>query len=453
MMMKRVAVYGLGIAGRATALALSERGIGVRVGDDNQSASNEKFAADIDAPFTHVSDAGSLESLFRNVDTLVPAPGISPSHVVIREARARGIAVRSEIDIAYEWEQQRHGGPRTIVAVTGTDGKTTTTMLAAHLLRGGGVRAAEVGNTEVPFIAALNDDVDAFVVECSSFRLEFTRSFRADSSVWLNIAPDHLDWHGSFDAYARAKAKMWSYSRSTDVAIVPAGNTLISEAADASNARKVTFGHSNADYVVRNGALVSPQGELCDVKSLWRSMPHDITNSLAACACVLEKSLVEISTISDSLASFVPAPHRIEFVATVDGVPWYDDSKATSPHAALTAIRSFDRIVLIAGGRNKDLNLSEMATEPSRMAAVIAIGDDAPLIESAFSGVCEVQHAESMSDAVRRARSIARVGDTVLLSPGCTSYDWYSNYGERGRDFQDKVRALNSHEMVGKETV
>lgn len=451
--MKRVAVYGLGIAGRATARALSDRGFGVRVGDDDASDSNEEFAADIDAPFTRAADEPSLEILLRDVDTLVPAPGISPSHAVIRGALARGVSVRSEIDIAYEWEQQRIGGPRRIVAVTGTDGKTTTTMLAAHLLRGGGLRAAEVGNTDVPFIAALNDDVDVFVVECSSFRLEFTELFRADSSAWLNLAPDHLDWHGSFDAYARAKARLWAHARTSDVAVVPFGNTLIADAARSSAARMVTFGHSNADYTTRDGVLVSPRGELCDLGSMWRSMPHDITNALAACACVLEPSLVDVSTIRNSLSSFVSAPHRIQFVAEIDGVSWYDDSKATSPHAALTAIRSFDRIVLIAGGRNKDLNLSEMASEPSRVVSVVAIGDDAPLIESAFSGVCDVHIAVSMEDAVRHARSVAKSGDTVLLSPGCTSYDWYSNYGERGRDFQEKVRALVPRAMTGKENV
>lgn len=449
--MRRVAVYGLGIAGQATARALAERGYGVRVGDDADTSAMHSFADEIDSPFTRVVNDSDLEKFLRGVDTLVPAPGIAPSHKVIRAACEQRLSVRSEIDLAYEWEQQRADGPRPIVGVTGTDGKTTTTMIAASLLRGGGVRTAEVGNTDTPFVAALNDDVDAFVVECSSFRLEFTQKFRASSSVWLNIAPDHLDWHGSFDSYAAAKAKLWAHSLPGDVAVAPVLSPVILDAARASQARVVTFGQSGADYCVSDGVLVSPGGELGRVSRMWRAMPHDITNSLAAVACVLEAGLVDPSTIEESLSSFVPAPHRIEFVTNIDGVDWFDDSKATSPHAALTAIRSFGRVVLIAGGRNKDLDLNEMATEPSRMVAVVAIGDDAHLIEAAFSQVCKVQRATSMTEAVALAQQIARQGDTVLLSPGCTSYDWYANYGERGNDFQTIVRALMSDERAREE--
>jgi UDP-N-acetylmuramoylalanine--D-glutamate ligase len=173
---------------------------------------------------------------------------------------------------------------------------------------------------------------------------------------------------------------------------------------------------------------------------LWRALPHDITNSLAAAALVIESGLSNVGEVATPLHNFESAHHRIELVGEFDGSAWYDDSKATSPHAALTAIRSFERIVLIAGGRNKDLDLAQMATEPKRMVGVVAIGDDAEAIRHAFDGVCPVRQAMSMDEAVALAHGMAEVGSTILLSPGCTSYDWYNNYNERGDDFQDKVR-------------
>lgn len=171
-------------------------------------------------------------------------------------------------------------------------------------------------------------------------------------------------------------------------------------------------------------------------------MPHDIANSLAAVALLDAPGLVVATSPSvvSTLESFEPPHHRIEFVGEFGGSRWFNDSKATSPHAALTAIRAFTRLVLIAGGRNKDLDLSQMATEPERMEAVIAIGDDGALIEDAFRGVCPVVRASSMAEAVATAASVARPGVDVLLSPGCTSYDWYANYGERGNDYMDSVR-------------
>ena len=348
----------------------------------------------------------------------------------------------TEIDVAYEWEQQRPGGPRPILGVTGTDGKTTTTMVAAHLLRSTGRDVAEVGNTDLPFMAALEGAHDAFVVECSSFRLQYTDVFRCDASVWLNLAPDHLDWHGDLGSYVAAKSRLWAHVRGNDVVVAPEGNDIVLGAARSSGGRVVTFGLDRGDYRVESGALVGPHGPLVAIGALWRSMPHDITNSLAAAAIVVESGLAAGGSLAAALGDFAPAHHRIEFVATHGGSDWYDDSKATSPHAALTAIRAFDRLVLIAGGRNKDLDLSQMAGEPARMQGVVAIGDDAPAIESAFAGICPVVRAGSMQQAVAAAAAMATPGVAVVLSPGCTSYDWYRNYNERGEDF---VRCVSEH--------
>lgn len=448
--MQEVAVLGLALTGNAVARALSARGISIRLADNRISDDHKVLAADLDCDLIDMNADGAVDSLLRGVDTLMPAPGVPPSHPAIVAALQQGIAVRTEIDVAYEWEQNRVGGPRPILGVTGTDGKTTTTMIAAHLLRENGYKVEEVGNTDLPFVAAVDSDADVFVVECSSFRLKFTTQFRCNASVWLNFAPDHLDWHPDIADYAAAKEQMWKFATPSDVAVFPVGNEMISKAAQRSNARAVSFGLTSADYVVSEGQLVSPYGALCAVNSLWRSMPHDITNSLAAAALVVESGLVSANALQAALANFESAHHRIEFIGEYRGNAWYDDSKATSPHAALTAIRAFDQLVLIAGGRNKGLDLTQMATEPHRMVGVVAIGDDAALIAKAFEGICPVAIATEMQQAVSQAAELATPDAAVVLSPGCTSYDWYRNYNERGDHFtqcvSDFFKEATSHE-------
>lgn len=440
--MERAAVFGLAVAGSAVARALHRRGVSTTLADDRGDASHGELARELGARLVDMSGVDAIDALLEGVDTLIPAPGVPPRHGVIREALRRGIAVRTEIDVAYEWEVARPGGPRPIVGITGTDGKTTTTTLAGELLRAAGVEAVEVGNTDIPFMAAVDEAVDAFVVECSSFRLQFTPLFRCNSSVWLNFAPDHLDWHGSIGEYAAAKSRLWANVRPDDVAVAPAGDPMILGFAAASGARVVTFGSDDADYRVADGWLAGPRGRICPVADLRRSMPHDVANALAAVAMLDAPGILpcDAPTVADTLARFEPPHHRIELVGSWGGSRWFDDSKATSPHAALTAIRAFDRVVLIAGGRNKDLDLGQMATEPERMVGVVAIGDDAALIEAAFARVCPVVRAGSMSDAVDKAALMVTPGVDVLLSPGCTSYDWYANYGERGDDFTRIVR-------------
>ena len=437
--MKKVAVLGLALTGNAVARALSARGISLCLADNRISDDHKTLATELGCELIDMSNAGAVDLLLRDVDTLMPAPGVPPSHPAIVEALQRRIAVRTEIDVAYEWEQLRAGGPRPILGVTGTDGKTTTTMIAAHLLRENGYKVEEVGNTDLPFVAAVDSDADVFVVECSSFRLKFTTMFRCNASVWLNFAPDHLDWHPDLADYAATKEQLWKFATSSDVAVFPAGNALIETASSRTNARAVSFGLSKADYCVSNDDLMSPFGVLCSVDSLWRSMPHDITNSLAAAALVVESGLVSAGSLQKALSNFESAHHRIEFIGEHNGSAWYDDSKATSPHAALTAIRAFDRLVLIAGGRNKGLDLSQMATEPSRMVGVVAIGDDASLIAEAFDGICPVKIASDMKQAVSEAANLVVPGAAVVLSPGCTSYDWYRNYNERGEHFTQCV--------------
>ena len=433
-------VFGLGVAGLAVANALHERGESVILADDQATKLHKDFARALNCEFIDATDEVAVVSTLKRITRLAPAPGISESHHVMATARQMGLTISSELELAYNIEELRTGGPRPMLGITGTDGKTTTTLMTAAMLHAAGHKSLAVGNTETPLIAALNTDTQVFAVECSSFRLANCENFRTRASVWLNLAPDHLDWHTNMESYTSAKAQMWAHTRAGDVAVAPVDDAQILRVAHESTARTVTFGATHGDYHAQDGRLNSPHGSIMNIADMKRAMPHDITNALAAAAISIESGLVEPSHVARALCEFDNAPHRIEYVETIDGVQWFNDSKATSPHASAVAIKSFQNIVLIAGGRNKGLDLHELANQPQRVKAVVAIGDDALEIEKAFDGVCRVVRGGSMQEAVRLARTLAVSGDVVLLSPACTSYDWYNNYMERGEDFMQCVR-------------
>lgn len=437
-------VHGLAASGEALCAELLRRGWRVLVADDSPGDAARSAAARLGVGLVERPTVDDVESMVQAADMVCPAPGVPEAHPVVVAALAAGRPLRTEIDLAYEWEQERPGGPRPMLAVTGTDGKTTTTLLAAHLAAVAGHRVAAVGNTETPLVAALHQPVDVFVVECSSFRLAWVESFRAEASAWLNLAPDHLNWHRSLDAYVAAKARMWRFRRGTDVAIGFADDPVVMACLREAGGETRTFGTADADYRRDGGSLVGPRGAIAAVDDLPRALPHDVTNALAACALVLESGLANTDDVARGLPDFRHPPHRIEPVGERAGVRWYNDSKATTPHAALTAIRAFDRIVLLAGGRNKGLDLRPLAAEHRRVRAVVGLGEAAEEVTAAFAPHCPTVTAASMPEAVALAERLAEPGDVVLLSPACASFDWYpeGGYPARGDDFRRLVAAL-----------
>ena len=444
--MTRALVYGLAVTGSATVRAMTTRGIEVVAADDTDTVPRRALAAELGVDLRIAPDDAALNDLIASCDIVVPAPGVPERHRAMDAARNHGRRLVNEIELAYEWEQARPGGPRPMLAVTGTDGKTTTTLWAVEMLAAAGCRSVAAGNTDVPLVAAIDLDVDAFVVECTSFRLALTHRFRGNAAAWLNFAPDHLDWHYSMTTYADAKNRIFANQRPDDVAIGSLTDVEVMRRLTTAPARRVTFGAAAADYRVEDGTLVGPHGDLGAVTTLRRRLPHDLTNGLAAAALVLESGLADVSSVAAGLASFVGPPHRIELVGEVDGVAWYNDSKATTPHAAAVALAGFDRVVLIAGGRNKGLDLSPMAAQAERVRTVVAIGEAADVIADAFAGAPgnpTILRASSIPDAVDVAGAAARPGDVVLLSPGCASFDWYPDGGfvARGDHFRDLVTA------------
>ncbi|MGH9166131.1 MAG: UDP-N-acetylmuramoyl-L-alanine--D-glutamate ligase [Acidimicrobiales bacterium] len=424
-------VVGLGVTGRAVTRHLVATGWRVLVVEDAPTATTPDEVTALGATLVPASAAAG-------VDLVVPNPGVRPGHPAVAAALGAGVPVRGEIERAWEL-----AGGRPVVAVTGTNGKTTVCTLVAAMLVASGRPAVAAGNIGLPLIEAVATDVAVVVAEVSSFQLFWTRRFRPSVAVWLNLAEDHLDWHPDMAHYADAKARVWANQGSGDVAVINAEDDGVTRAAATAPAqvRVVGFGLGSGDYHLADGMLRGPDGDICAVADVARSQPHDLANALAAVAAARAAG-ADIAACAGVLAGFTGLPHRVELVARCEGVSWYDDSKATTPASVVAALAGFDSAVLIAGGRNKGLDLRTLRSTAVHLRAVVAIGEAAPAVIAAFAGAVPVETARSMSAAVALARRAARPGDAVLLSPGCASFDWYRSYAERGDDFASCVREM-----------
>lgn len=431
-------VLGLGVTGRAVLRALVAHGDGAVVVDDRPTDAGRQLADELGAELVEAPDATALAGVVRRVDAVIPSPGVPDHHPIFALAAEGRVPILSEFDLAARWDDRPH------VAVTGTNGKTTVTELTRAMLEASGLRAVTVGNTEVPLVAAIEDPtVDVFVVEASSFRLLHSGRYAPAVGTWLNFAPDHLDNHANLAAYTAAKARIWADQRPDQVAIGNADDPVVAAHLARAPAQHITFGLvPEADHRLVGNRLVLADGTtLATTDELHRTFPHDLANALAAAASTIHGGGTAEGARA-ALLAFRGLPHRVSLVGEAGGVRWYDDSKATAPHATRAALRGFDSVVLIAGGRNKGLDLHELTAEVDRVRAVVAIGEAGPDVASAFDGLRPVLAAGSMDDAVAAAASVARAGDAVLLSPACASFDWYRSYAERGDDF---VRAVREH--------
>jgi len=427
---RNVLVGGLGRTNRAVAAALAERGHTVVAFDDEPNDAVRRVADELGIEL--LDSAAELERCLGTVDLVVPTPGLAEHHALFGLAQRRGLPLVSELDLAARWDD------RPVVAITGTNGKTTVVELCADALARSGLKAVTAGNTDVPLVEAIDDaTAEVFVVEASSFRLARVREFSPQVATWLNFAPDHLDVHRDLDSYRSAKSRIWRNLSDDGVCVANALDPVVMGQV-RSDLRTVTFGGCRADWRVVHGELVGPDGPFADVATLWRTLPHDVEAALAVAA-----SATHVGATTDAVAQacreFRGLPHRITPVGEIDGSVYYDDSKATTPHATSAALRGLGAVVLIAGGLNKGVDLAEMTVEASRVAAVVAIGDASAEIVDAFRATHPVETASDMDDAVRRARRLAAGGVPVLLSPGCASFDWYGSYHERGEDFSRAV--------------
>ena len=308
------------------------------------------------------------------------------------------------------------------------------------------MRAAAVGNTEIPFISAIDDSAknEIFVIEASSFALDRTRLFRAEAAAWLNLAPDHLDWHGSFDAYAAAKSKIWKHQGKNDFSIAPYDDQTIRPWMEGVEGQLVTFGLGAGDVHCTESELLAHGESIVAVSDMPLSRPHDRLNACAAAALALSVG-ASAHAIAQVLSDFEGLAHRTEYVGKVRGLRFFNDSKATTPHATIAALTGFHNAVLIVGGRNKGLDLSDLQELAPGLAGVVTIGESSPMLAEVFDGLVPSVAADSMEDAVTQAVRFAKTsGADVVLSPACASFDWYSNYIERGDHFKNVIERLNS---------
>lgn len=449
-----ILVLGLGSSGMAAATYLGEnayRGADVRVAvvDEADTDVLRERADKLRRLGEHV-ELGAREVSGR-FDLVVASPGIPPSDPLMVSARALGVPVISEIELAY----RESSSPW--VAVTGTNGKTTVTSLIAHILGECGIPAEPVGNIGPPAVATATEvgRETVLVAEVSSFQLAFTLEFHPRVAVLLNITPDHLDWHGSMEAYAADKAKVFDNLTADDVAVIDvddAGSAPFAEQVAARGVRVVrvsrTTGHPGGATCIEGfltiDAAEGPQ-PLVATAELGIRGRHNMSNALAA-ASAAHAMGAPLSGIRAGLRSFKPIEHRLEPVEWVRGVEYFNDSKATNPDAVAKALTAFDGrpIVVLLGGHNKGNDFRALAREVAatcRMA--VLFGEARQEFEAAFSGLdVPTRAVPTMMEAIRVAAESAREGDVVLLSPACASFDEFTSYEHRGRVFKARVLEL-----------
>jgi UDP-N-acetylmuramoylalanine--D-glutamate ligase len=436
---ERAVVVGAGVAGIGSARALSAEGARVLV-TEARPETDVSSAAELRASGVEVRSGGHDPSHLEGATLVVVGPGIPPDADVVRWARARRLPVWGEMELGARLARAPY------LAVTGTNGKTTVTAMIEACLRAGGVDALACGNIGLSFPEAAREERDVFVVEVSSFQLAVQESFHPTISVLLNVAPDHLDWHGSFEAYTEAKQRIHALQSGTDVHIGNRDDPLAARISSKATCVVRWFRHGSpeegevgyvGDELVARLDGAQRLGPIDGVRAGYRE------DAAAAAAAALAFG-VDPAAAATALAGFRPGPHRGEVVATVRGVRFVDNSKATNVHAAAAAIDGAGAAVLIAGGRAKGVDLSPLKAHAGRLRGVIAIGESAPGLVDVFEGSVPTSLAGSIEEAVRDAFSAAEPGDTVLLAPACASWDQFTSYADRGDRFAAAARSLRA---------
>jgi len=438
----RVLVIGLRATGAVVAGWLRARGDDVVVveEDPGQPGYADRLAAARGAGVTVLEGAPDWAQLLTSCDLMVPSPGVRPTHAAMLAAGEARVPVRGDLDLAVEAARVP------VVAITGTNGKSTVTALVSAMLERAGLRAPAVGNIGRVALDAVEEDLDVLVVEASSFQLHTaTPAFAPEIAVLLNLAEDHLDWHGSFDAYVADKRRVFAYQPPSGVLVANADDPVVARLAAEASGHVAWFGAGPPGPRAagwRGDELVDAEGAVL-LRAPAASAPHDRAN-LAAAAVSARALRAGPDAIGAAARAFTRLHHRAEPVGKADGVLFVDDSKATNPHAALAAVGGFPSVVLLAGGVSKGVDLGALRSVADRLRAVVAIGDTPEEVESAFAGTVPTRRAASMGEAVRIAAELAAPGDTVLLSPACASFDWYDSYEARGDDFRHEVERLTS---------
>ena len=435
-------VYGLGESGVAATRALTERGERVLVADGSDDERLRATLAARDVP-------GGLEGgpdVLDGIDRMIASPGVSPRNPVLRAAGARGIPIVSEVGLGLELL----GEDARVAAVTGTNGKTTVVDMLHHMLEASSVPHAVAGNSWRTLTGCLEEARTAglLVLEISSFQLHYLQNPGFEVAALLNVRPDHLNWHESFEEYIDDKLRIFDRQRAEDLALASAGDPIGRAAIDTSGAEALVVGEG--DTALRNGRLLLRGSHLADVSELRFAGTHNHENALFAAAAA-QRLGAELGDIREALLGYESRPHRMRVALMRSGVTYVDDSKATNPAAVAAALASLDvPVVLILGGSEKGTDFSEILPGLGVCRAVVCQGEAGPRIAAYLEagGFQDVVHrSPDLKKAVERATEIARPGDVVLLSPGCASFDQFPGYAERGDAF---IEFAGHHRKVGR---
>jgi len=442
---KRVLVVGLARTGIATALFCAQRGACITATETRGEAEIGDAIAKLRAAGVRLELGGHREATFLEQDMIIPSPGVPANMPALTAARAKGVITWSEVELASRFLSGR------VVGITGSNGKTTTASLIAHILETAQFPTLLAGNIGTPLISRVEEssDTSITVVELSSFQLELTQKFRPNISVWLNLTPDHLDRHGSLEAYGLAKARIFANQTELDAAVLNADDpgtppfapqkphvfwfSRTKRVAGGAYLRgdEIVFRRDGNDTVLLHRRDIGLRGE------------HNLENVLAAASAAYLAG-AQPAAVASGVRSFAGVEHRLEFVAEIGGASYYNDSKATNVDATLKAMDAFPgRLLLILGGKDKgsDYTLLREALREKVLVAYV-IGAAAEKIVGQISGVVEIERAETLDRAVQLAAERATAGDTILLAPACASFDQFENYEHRGRVFKQLVRQI-----------
>ncbi len=465
----RAVVAGIGVAGFACADALAQLGAQVVLIDANDTPAMRERAEILDVIGVDVRLGFTAE--LPECDLLVVSPGLPPSHATIEQAFARGVPVWGELELA--WRLRPTESPAPWLVITGTNGKTTTTLMLESILRTAGLRTCSAGNIGMSLVGVvMHDELDVIAIEVGAPQLPFVTTMSPLASCCLNIADDHIDHFGSLDSYIAAKARI--YERTQVAAIYNAEDertrSMVERADVIEGCRAIGFtlgapGPSMVgivDNLLVDRAFVSDRAttaqELATIDDIDPPAPHNVANALAA-AALARAFGVSPAAVRDGLRAFVPAAHRIAQVATVDGVVFVDDSKATNAHAALTSLKAYPSVVWIAGGMAKGQDFDDLVLEVGeRLRGVVLLGVDRARIAGSLerhapevrTAMIDRDDPSAMAEVVATAMSLAEPGDTVLLAPGCASWDMFRDYGHRGDEFAAAVERLAADRMEGR---
>lgn len=442
---KKVLVVGLGKSGLAAALFLRRRGARVTVSDVRSA---EALAKDIPALLEEgiMVEAGGHGLLtFRRQDLIVVSPGVPLDTPELVQVKGFGLPVIGELELAARFLKGKS------VAITGSNGKTTTTALLGEILQEAGLPTLVGGNIGVPVVALIDESTDQSwsVLEVSSFQLETTEQFHPNIAVILNITPDHLDRHGTFENYARAKERIFAAQDEQDHVVLNADNVRAAAAAARSKARVHWFSLEHpvpqgtwveSGLVVYREAKDAPTEKILPLSGIPLKGEHNVENVLAA-VCAARLAGAPAEAIRRAIEQFKAVEHRLEYVATLNGVEYYNDSKATNVDATAKAIAAFSSgIHLILGGKDKNSDYTQLADLlRTRVRAVYTIGSAAAKIESQLRGMVQLHSCETLEKAVNAAAAAAKPGEVVLLAPACSSFDQFESYEHRGRVFKELV--------------